>query len=324
MHMNIVSVFVANLIASLLCTLLLFPTIWQRIVFRVRGGLLREMLAFGLPTIPAGLAAMVVQVIDRPLMQRIAGTAAAGIYGANYRLGIFMMLVVTMFQYAWQPFFLQTSSDPDAKPLFARVLTYFTLLASAILVIVSLFINDAVTIPLWHGRSLLGREYWSGLPIVPVVLFGYLWTGISTILNAGLLIEKRTSYLALVTGIGAAVNIVVNLLLIPTLGMMGGAIATLAAYFVMAVSYYAISRGIYSVPWEFGRLLKIAISVGVVAALFYAGWRPAGLSLVAWKVALVALFPLLLSVTGFFLPAEIAELRSVLRRMRGKRTAPTS
>ena len=72
---------------------MVLPTVRRNLVFRARGALLKEMLVFGLPTIPAGLAAMVVQVIDRPLMQILAGEAAAGIYGANYRLGIVMMLV---------------------------------------------------------------------------------------------------------------------------------------------------------------------------------------------------------------------------------------
>jgi O-antigen/teichoic acid export membrane protein len=323
LRMSIVSVFIANLASSLLCTVLLVSTVRQSLLWRIRTGLLRDMLAFGLPTIPAGLAAMVVQVIDRPIMQRLAGNAAAGIYGANYRLGIIMMLVVTMFQYAWQPFFLQNASDPDAKPLFARVLTYFTLLGTGIVVVISLFIDDAVTVTLLHGRSLLGREYWSGLPIVPVVLFGYLWTGISTVLNAGLLIEKRTSYLALVTGIGAAVNVVANLLLIPAFGMMGGALATLAAYLVMAVCYHVIGRGIYAVDWEYGRLLKIFLAFATVAGLLYSGWRPAVISLSLWKGALAALFPVLLLAQGFFLPAERSELRALLRRMKGKRRPGT-
>jgi O-antigen/teichoic acid export membrane protein len=319
LRMSIVSIFVANLLSSLLCTALLFPSVRGTLVPRVRTTLLRSMLAFGLPTIPAGLAAMVVQVIDRPIMQQVAGTAAAGVYGANYRLGIIMMLVVTMFQYAWQPFFLQNSSDPDARPLFARVLTYFALLGAGIVVLISLFIDDAATVPLWHGRSLLGREYWSGLPIVPVVLFGYLWTGIATVLNAGLLIEKRTSYLALVTGIGAGVNLVANLVLIPLLGMMGGALATLAAYFVMAAAYYVIGRGIYMVPWEYGRLARIAIAFATVAALFYSGWRPEVFSPMIWKGVLAVLYPALLFSLGFFLPAERSELRALLRRMRGRR-----
>ncbi|MBL0173716.1 MAG: oligosaccharide flippase family protein [Ignavibacteria bacterium] len=319
LRMSIVSIFSANLIASLFCTLLLFPTVWRNLVFRVRGALLKDMLAFGLPTIPAGLAAMVVQVIDRPIMQRIAGEAAAGIYGANYRLGIIMMLVVTMFQYAWQPFFLQNASDAGAKPLFARVLTYFTLLGAAIVVLVSLFIEDLATIPLFHGRALLGKEYWSGLSIVPVVLFGYLWTGLSTVLNAGLLIEKRTSYLALVTGLGAAVNVAANLLLIPGHGLMGGALATLAAYAVMAGAYFFIGRRVYPVPWEYGRLLKIAAAFGVVAALFFSGWNPWPGVALAWKGALALLFPLLLLAFRFFLPAEADELRSMLRLITRKR-----
>jgi hypothetical protein len=87
--MSIVSVFWAGLIASLASTAMLAPDIVRTLRPRLRGGLLREMMQLGLPTLPAGLALMVVQVLDRLLMQILVDTRTAGIYGANYRLGIF-------------------------------------------------------------------------------------------------------------------------------------------------------------------------------------------------------------------------------------------
>ena len=316
LHMSIVSIFTANLVASASSTLLLAPGVFARLRFSFPRRLLRDMLVFGVPTIPAGLAAMVTQVINRPIMQAIMGDEATGIFGANYRLGIIMMLVVTMFQYAWQPFFLQMAGRDDARRLFARVMTYFMLLGSAIVLGVSFFIDDAATVPLLHGRSLIGRGYWSGLPIVPVVLFGYLWTGVSTILNAGLLIEKRTGHLALVTGIGAAVNVAANLLLIPPYGLMGAAYAMLAAYLVMALLYWILSQRIYPVAWEYARLARIILALAAVAALWYLPIKPAVLPQLAWEAVLLVLYIVLLFVFRFFLPSELRELRGLLRAPR--------
>jgi O-antigen/teichoic acid export membrane protein len=312
--MSIVSVFWAGLIASLASTAMLAPDIVRTLRPRLRTGLLREMMHLGLPTLPAGLALMVVQVLDRLLMQILVDTRTAGIYGANYRLGIFMMLFVTMFQFAWQPFSLQQSSQAGAERLFARVLTYFTLAAVLVWLVLSFVIDDLATVPLWHGRSLIGREYWSGLAIVPVVLGAYIFTGMSVIFNAGLLIRKRTGAMALVTAVGAAVNVVANLVLIPRLGMMGGALSTLAAYAVMALLYWHRTRRVYPVPYEWGRLARIALAGVVPFVVWLVVPQPSGLPELAWEAVLAAGYPALLGVTGFFLKGERAEMGRLLRR----------
>jgi len=313
LRMSIVAVFISNLAASAATTLLLAPVIVRDLRPRVKPDLLRAMLAFGLPTIPAGISAMLIQVVDRPLIQRIAGDAAAGVYGANYRLGIIMMLVVTMFQYAWQPFALQSASMPEARRLFARVMTYFVLAGSLVTAAGGMFIDDVAVIPLIHGKALLGSAYREGLSIVPIVLFSYLWTGIGAVLTAGLLIEKRTAYLALVTAVGAAVNVAVNLLLIPPLGYTGGALATLASYVCMTALYWFISRRVYPVEWEYARIGKILLALAATAALWYSGLRPIPMPALLWEGALFLGFVFLLFAMKLFLPSELREMRAFLR-----------
>ncbi len=100
---------------------LLLPTEFFRIShLNFAAKLYTALLKFGLPYIPAGLAAMMVQVIDRPILLALTNESTVGIYQANYRLGIFMMLVVSMYDYAWRPFFLTHANEPDAKQLFCK------------------------------------------------------------------------------------------------------------------------------------------------------------------------------------------------------------
>ncbi|MDT8286576.1 MAG: oligosaccharide flippase family protein, partial [Elusimicrobiales bacterium] len=141
--MGVEGVFLANIISSALSLLLLSDLLFSTIPSFDRG-MARRLLSFALPLLPAGLGAMAVQVIDRPIMLALSGEAAVGLYQASYRLGIFMMLVVSMFDAAWRPFFLERADKPEAPPVFARVLTYFTALAAWTLVGVSLLIEDAV------------------------------------------------------------------------------------------------------------------------------------------------------------------------------------
>ncbi len=114
---------------------------------------------------------MLVQVIDVPILEKLTDVKTVGIYKANYKLGIFMMLFVNMFQYAWQPFFLTNAKEENAKEIFSKVLTYFTIVGSLMLVVLSLFISDIVQIN-FAGISIIGSQYWAGLYIVPIILLG--------------------------------------------------------------------------------------------------------------------------------------------------------
>lgn len=274
-HAGVEGIFISGVIASAVTLALLLPEILSKLTLSFAGKLDKHtilrlytaLLKFGLPYIPAGLAAMMVQVIDRPILLALTNESTVGIYQANYRLGIFMMLVVSMYDYAWRPFFLTHANDPDAKQLFAKILTYFTFFSSILILLVSLYIDDLVKFRVL-GRFIINPAYWSGLGIVPIVLLGYLFNGIFVNLMAGIYIEKRTSHLPYITGIGAAVNVIANLLLIPRFGMFGAAWATFFAYASMALAIYIVSQKYYPVQYELGRLLKIGIALGITITIF--------------------------------------------------------
>ena len=308
---GIEGIFLSGLISSAFTVATLLPTIARHLTLDFSTPLYRALLAFGLPYVPAGLATMVIQVVDRPVMRMMTDAATVGVYQANYRLGIFMMLIVSMFDYAWRPFFLARAADPGAKQLFARVLTYFVAVTSFLFLCISFFIGDLVRIRLF-GRFLIGPDYWGGLSIVPVILLAYMFLGVYNNLVAGIYIEKKTRRLPGITLAGALANIVANFALIPLMGMMGAAIATLIAYVVMALALYRDVRKFYPVEYEWGRILKIAAAAGAVFGLHLL--LDAGSLCIPWNILLVALFCGLLFVFRFFNADEKRTLRGLFRR----------
>ena len=142
--MHAEGVFLANLIASAVTFVVMLGVVFNNFTVQLSSGLYKALLKFGLPYIPAGLAGIAMQVIDRPIVKALTNDATLGIYQINYRLGIFMMLIVGMFDYAWRPFFLHHAKEPDAKKLFAKVFTYYVLGAMCIFLPVSFFIGDLV------------------------------------------------------------------------------------------------------------------------------------------------------------------------------------
>ena len=265
---GIEAIFISNLVASVLSFLLLIPTLLKNIKFSFHKVLLKRLLKFGLPYLPAGLGMMLVQVIDVPILEKLTDIKTVGIYKANYKLGIFMMLFVNMFQYAWQPFFLTNAKEENAKELFSKVLTYFTIVGSLMLVMLSLFISDIVKIN-FAGISIIGAKYWEGLCIVPVILLAYLFNGLYVVFSAGIYIEEKSIYAPIVTGVGAITNVIANYVLIPQLNIMGAALATLLSYIVMALGYYFVTQKYYKINYDYYKLVKIALAVLFVGTVYY-------------------------------------------------------
>lgn len=267
--MGIEAIFLSNLAASLLTFLMLVPDILKNLVPEFKTEILKKVLKFGIPYLPASLGAIVVQVIDRPILTALKGPAATGIYQANYKLGIFMMLVVSMFQYAWQPFFLINAKEKNAKEIFSKVLTLFVTAAGLIWIVISLFIDDFASIEIIAGKSLIGKEFLSGIYIVPIILFAYIFHGMFINFTAGIYIEEKTQYMPLITGIGAVGNVAANFLLIPVMGIMGAAVATFAAYFLMAISNYIITKKFYPIKYEYGKVLTILLLISICTGIYY-------------------------------------------------------
>ena len=299
-------VFLANLAASAATLAALAPVIISRLEAPDKGRL-RELLAFGLPLALATLGSLVVGVADRPILSKTAGFAAAGIYGTCYKLGIAMALLVGMFDQAWKPFILQRAGRDDAPLLVARVLTYFALLASWAFLAIAFFVPALAAAPLFGGRPLIHEAYWAGLAVVPIVSLGYLFNGLYFVMLAPLMLAKRTTAVTAATWLGAAVNLGANFVLIPRMGFMGAAWATLAAYAAMAAAVWALGRRPAPAPYETGRLLLVAAWTG---ALWFLGSR-LGL---AGRLVVLAAFPLALRVSGFLAEDERAELSALLRR----------
>jgi len=305
LHWGIEAIIISNLVASAVSLLLVSVTILKNFKLKFHSALFKRMLKFGLPFLPAGFAVMLVQVIDVPILEKLTDLKTVGIYKANYKLGIFMMLFVNMFQFAWQPFFLQNAKESNAKEMFSKILTYFTLVGSIILVVLSLFITDLAQLKI-AGFSLVGPQYWAGLQIVPIVLLAYLINGMYSVFVAGIYIEEKSIYVPFITGAGALVNVIVNFLLIPVLGITGAALATLASYLVMAFGYYYVTQKFFKVKYELKRIGHIFIAIILVGAFYYYLLATGNL-LFPFKLILLLIFTLYI----YFVAVNRAEINLI-------------
>ncbi len=258
---GIMGILIAQVISSSISFAIFIPSIFKHLTFKFNKKLFVEMFKFGLPTVPASISTIALQVADRPIIEFISGKDIVSIYGVNYKLGIPMMMFVSVFEYAWKPFYLNHYKDADAKAIFSKVLTTFSIASMILILLWSFSLEFIVRIP-FIGGSFINPAYWSGLNIVPIILFGYFFNGIFTNLNAGFLIEKKTKYLPLIVGLSALSNIVFLFLLVPKYGFYGGAWATFLAYLLQAILVFYYSNKIYPIKYEWKKIILISLITG--------------------------------------------------------------
>lgn len=292
---GIEAIFISNFAASLFSFLVLIPQIVSQINLVIEKSILKKMLFFGLTYLPASVASMIVQVVDVPIMRELTNESTLGIYRANYKLGIFMMLFVSMFHYAWQPFFLTNAKEENAKQIFSKVLSLFLIFTSFLWIVLSLFIDDLASIKFWHGRSLIGSEYLEGTFIIPVILLAYIFHGLYINFIAGIYLEEKTKYLPIITGVGAVLNIISNLILVPIIGIMGGAISTLLSYIIMSIGIYLVSQKFYRINYDYKTIGRVLVTVLLICSIYYFAYYSGFLDMKVKIGLLLVYFIILLS-----------------------------
>ncbi len=289
-------VFLSNLVASA-ATLLLLAGQWRDFRPRLSLAWLRPVLAYAFPLLLMGLAGMVNETLDRILLPRWlpvgfypgrSSLTAVGIYGACYKLSIFMSLVIQAFRYAAEPFFFSQSTEKNSPATFALVLKWFTLCCAVIFVGISLNVED-------FGALFLRRaEYREGLAVVPVLLLANLFLGVYYNLSVWFKLTDKTYYGTYIGAGGAVLTVALNFLLIPVLGYLGCAIATLVCYFTMAVGCWRLGERHFPVPYPVARLgLWLGLAVVLVAlggGVEVGGWWARHL----WHLGLTGAFGLAL------------------------------
>ena len=273
--MDVEYVFISNLLANVV----MIPVLWKQFfIYRLRFDLkeIGPMLKYAYPLMFMGLAGMVNEMLDRVMLKHIlpenfyngiSNAEALGIYGACYKLSMFMTLAVQAFRYAADPFFFSQAKDKNAPELFSKVMKWFIIVCCFIFLFVSLNID-------LFGLILRNSVYRQGLMVVPVLLLANLFLGIYYNLSVWYKLTDKTYYGTFISVGGALVTILGNMLLIPLFGYMGAAYATLFCYFSMAVASYVLGNKYYPVPYNLkSATIYIGICTLMIVCFFSASFQ---------------------------------------------------
>lgn len=278
-------ILLANLGQAMFTFLLLYKE-WISYRLRFDAVLWKKILGYCWPMLIVGMGGMVNETIDRLMLGKLyAGTheqqkIAVAIYGANYKIAIFITLFIQAFRMSAEPFFFNQSADRNAATTYARVMKWF------VITLCFAFLSTALYIDVL--QYFIGPQYRSGLQVVPILLAANVALGIYYNLSVWYKITDRMYMGMLITLVGAAITLVSNYLLIPVYGMYACAWTTLAAYGTMMVLCYLVGQKYFPVNYSVSRLL------GYLAAMLLLFAAQRGVMQITDSLALR-----LLSATGF-------------------------
>jgi O-antigen/teichoic acid export membrane protein len=294
-----IGVIVGNFTGTLIVYAGLLAYRREQLGFELDRPLLRAMNRFGMPLVPSALFLWVLNFSDRFFLVKLAGAREVGLYSIGVRLASAIILFLAAFRTAWPAFAYSIEDDAEAKRTYSFVLTY-------VVVITSWMALALGVLAPWLVRLLTTEEFYSAERVVAPLAFAAAAFGAYIVVVIGIGRVRRTRSNWVITGAAAALNVGLNLLLIPEYGMIGAAVATIGAYGTLFLAMAWKAQRLYPVPYQWRR---VATAFGAAVALTVVG-RVLDLPLAA-AIALVAAYPLVLLPLGFYLPEERRRIRSL-------------
>jgi O-antigen/teichoic acid export membrane protein len=282
-NMGVGYAFISNLVSSIITLILLLPEIFD-IRPVIDWKLLRRMLYYTFPLLIVGLAGMVNEVADKIIFKYLLiappGTAnpekyavaQLGIYGAAYKLSVLMTLFTQMFRYAAEPFFFAQMKETNAKQVYADVMKYFILFGLFLFLGVTMFVDVF--------KYFLGPHFREGLYVVPIVLLANLLLGITYNLSIWYKLNDMTRFGAYIGLSGAAVTIIMNVLLVPRFSYLGAAWGHLSAYVVMVILSFIWGQKYYRINYQRRRIgFYVLVTLGLFLISYFLPFEQKSLSL---------------------------------------------
>ena len=236
----------------------------RHFVLRLRRADIRNILSMGLPVMVHGTALAVMVSVDKLILKAFLPLSSVGIYNLGHKFGLVMSVIVLSVNRAWMPNYYELMDHPaiDREAEIRRVFAVWLTVIGTLCVFGGAVSKDVV-------RIATGADYHGAWIVVPVILIAYFFQGIYFFVGGPIFFFKRTLYLPFITVCVAGVNIALNLLLIPRLGIMGAAASSAISFALLALVTYLVSRRLYD-PEVRSRSAPFLL-ITVVAGLTLAG-----------------------------------------------------
>ena len=258
----------ALLYVSIIQLLLLLPLlVFNLKISQFDYTLLRKMLLFSIPFLPASIFFIMIEMSDRIMLGWLSSIDDVGLYGAGYKIGAIVLLIVRAFNLNWQPFYLK-SENSNSIGHFENIGTRFIIFLIFVSTMISMIWPILFKIKI-NDIYLIGEGFWSSGPIIPIIAFSYAVYGVFILQMPSIYIKNKQSWVPYFWGMGFAVNFFSNYLLIPMYGFYGAAYSTFFAYLVMLLFLLYKNQTWMRIKYNLNDIIYISIISGLALLSYF-------------------------------------------------------
>ena len=263
---NYVGVKEAAFISLIISFLIMIPILMKNIKWRFSKVYAKEVLHIGIPLAIGGLAVWVLNLTDRFMIKYLMSPAIAlsqiGIYSLGDKFAMIVKFILVMpFMLSWGPLMYSYQDNPEAKKIYTKVLHSFSFIAGFLFFFIALFSREMI--------ELMARDksYLIAYKVVPILASSKMLLGLYMIFTVGVTLTYKTKYMAFSNYIAAGLNILLNFIFIPKIGVIGAAIASLISYIVLVTLLYNFSQKFYYVNWKINRVIFYLAFLFIISSI---------------------------------------------------------
>lgn len=298
-------IYEAQLISSIVYLITLSPYIRRNIKLVFEKLMLKEILTYCAPLMFASISGMLLSAFDRYCLSFMGYNKDVGIYANGFKIAnTIKVVVIASVQLAINPLLYKKMNEEGNERFYSKVLTYFTYGIIMVVLFVSLFSYDILSI------LTVEKDYLRGLYVIPLISFGLLFGMMKDTVVIGLHINKKSKIIGkIIVGV-AAINLVFNLIFIPIWGIIGASIATVISQILFFVIVYKAAQKEYHIDYEIKKILLMIFTGGLIYALSLLSSYMNIYVAAIYKLAIIALFPFCLYLFGFYEKVELERIRT--------------
>jgi len=223
-----------------------------------------KMLKYGFPFVPAGIFAFILNWSDRYFLRIYSDMESIGLYALGFKIGMIIVFLINMpFSFIWNAYLFEIQKKHNNGEIYARISTYYLFILCFFGLGISIFSQEIIQI-------IAAKEYINSYKIIPFITTAMIFMCLETVFQVGLLIEGKSSTLAIVKGMAACVCVILNVILIPMYDRIGAAIAVTISFFICSLAILHYSQRAHKIPFEYLKLVKIyliAVCVYIISTI---------------------------------------------------------
>ena len=311
-HRGVVGIQEALILGNIAFILITIPYIIKHIELRFNLAIIKDMLKFSLPIATASISGILLNFADRYVLNYRSTALNVGVYTLAYKIAnTTKIFVINSIQIALNPTYYKLLNNPDHKAIFSRILTWLTIVVVFSSLFISLFGLEITKL------FSTGTIYWDAYKIIPLLSLGIIFAMLKDSIAVGIQVVKKTRIIGITIPIIVVFNIILNAILIPYLGTVGAATASLIAQIVYFIVIHHYVQKYYYIPYRFDKvfiIITISAILFIICSLFNDNSFAIRASI---KFTALLIFPILLYLFRVFDKTEINALKSFIISVKG-------